>query len=185
MRWRAALDWFLAFVGLGPWHFVDHVDGGVPNLSLVAPNLWRMGQPADFGAWGHVAAKIAARGRPVVVIKLNDEVEGDDTPAETRLGWRVVRIPLPPEDDKPWTVLEKPRAEDVVRIIDTITVARATGMVVIVHCTHGRDRTSLVIAIARVKLFGWTKQQAWDEMIEHGFRWELPDLDAYWIEDVN
>lgn len=52
------------------------------------------------------------------------------------------------------------------------------------HCSHGRDRTSLASALVQMRLFGMSKRAAWDDMIAHGFRWELPDLDLYWLEDV-
>jgi hypothetical protein len=46
------------------------------------------------------------------------------------------------------------------------------------------NRTSLISALVGMKLFGWSKDYAWQDMLKHGFRWELPDLDAYWLEDV-
>jgi protein-tyrosine phosphatase len=164
--------------------FVDTTTpGGVPNLVQFAPNMWRMGQPPDAAAWKELASRIAPNSQQVVIVKLDDEVEGSDDPAEA-MGWQVVRIPMPPEDDKVWTVLVKPNPTDVQRAVDTIVAAHAAGKVVAWHCVHGRDRTGLISALVGMKLFGWTKDQAWSDMLAHGFRWELPDLDAYWLENV-
>jgi hypothetical protein len=180
-RWVAAL---LSLVGCGP-KFVDTVTpAGVPNLVEFAPGLWRMGQPPSGAAWRELAARIAPSGQPALVVKLNDEKEGDDRLAEMLLSWRVVRIPLPPEDDKPWTVFLKPNPYDVRRAVQTIVAAHRQGLVVAWHCVHGRDRTSLISALVGMRLLGWSKAHAWADMVHHGFRWELPDLDAYWIEDV-
>lgn len=41
---------------------------------------------------------------------------------------------------------------------------------VYVHCKRGRDRTGLVIALHRVLHEGWTHSEAYDEMIDRGFR---------------
>jgi protein-tyrosine phosphatase len=180
-RWLLA---FLVFLGCTP-KFVDTTTSrGVPNLVQFAPKMWRMGQPPTNAAWVELAGLIAPNGEKVVIVKLDDETEGSDNFAETTLGWEVVRVPIPPEDDKPWTVLEKPKASDVLRARDAILVAHQAGKVVAWHCVHGRDRTGLLSALVGRKLFGWSKDYAWQDMLKHGFRWELPDLDTYWIEDV-
>ena len=48
-----------------------------------------------------LAARIAPNGEKVVIVKLNDDVEGSDDPA-VALGWTVLKFTMPPEDDKPW-----------------------------------------------------------------------------------
>jgi hypothetical protein len=117
-------------------------------------------------------------------VKLDDEKEGSDDLAMQLFGWMVVRLPIPPEDDKPWTALEKPNPATVETIVSTILEAQEAGRVVAWHCVHGRDRTGLITALVGMRLLGWSKAQAWQDMLDHGFRWELPDLDAYWLEDV-
>src|ERR1019366_4464522 len=107
-----------------------------------------------------------------------DYAEGSDEIADTIEGWEVVRIPMPPEDDKIWTVFVQPSKQDVQLAVDTIIAAHTAGKVVVWHCSHGRDRTGLISALVGMKMFGWSKSYAWNDMITHGFRWELPDLDA-------
>jgi hypothetical protein len=184
MKLPKVFSLLLSLIGCGP-KFVDTTtQAGIPNLVQVAPGMWRMGQPPDADAWRELALHIAPNGQQVLIIKMNDEKEGDDSPAVRVLGWTVERKPLPPEDDKPWTVLVKPNEAEVKDIVQLIMAAHHTGLVVAWHCSHGRDRTGLVSALVGRKLFGWTKDQAWDDMLKHGFRWELPDLDAFWLEDV-
>jgi len=157
---------------------------GVPNLVQFAPGMWRMGQPPDDQAWRDLGIAV---GNPipsnVTIVKLNDEAEGSDDFAEKFMGWQVVRIPLPPEDGKTWTVLVVPSKADVDRAVDAILTAHAAGKTVLWHCSHGRDRTGLVSALVGRRMFGWSKEQGWKDMLAHGFRWELPGLDAFWAEE--
>ena len=183
MKFRTLWFAILAFIGCAP-KFVDTTVSGVPNLLQYAPGMWRMGQPEDAAAWDYVAATIGKPNTPVLVVKLDDDVEGDDSPVLNFKDWHLAKDPLPPEDDKPWTVFVKPDPKDVTAIVKMIVAAHTAGWIVVHHCVHGRDRTSLIAAIVQMQLFDWSKQKAWDDMIAHGFRWELPDLDAYWLEDV-
>jgi hypothetical protein len=183
MKFRKLWVFLLALLGCTP-KFVDTTVNGVPNLTEYAPDMWRMGQSNDATAWSYVESRIVKPGKPVLVVKLNDDNEGDDSPVLSMDGWVLDKDFMPPEDDKPWTVFVKPNAMQVTQTVKMIIAAHEAGWVVVHHCTHGRDRTSLIAALVQKEMFHWTKQQAWDDMIAHGFRWELPDLTAFWLEDV-
>jgi protein-tyrosine phosphatase len=148
----------------------------------MAPNMYRMGQPTPEG-WVYIKTQVDPK-RPVLVVKLNDAKEGDDSTVLQYMNWYLDQAPLPPEDDQIWTIFVKPDPKEVTAIVKMIVQAYQGGWTVIWHCSHGRDRTGLIAALVGMKLFGWTKDQAWSNMLAHGFRWELPDLLAYWIEDV-
>ena len=198
-RWPelvAAVAIVLGLVGVASWlsgcggtcvtsclpRFVDSYSSGVPNLERIAPRLWRMGQPPDAIAWQALRGYVSVDGGgPVVVVKLNDDAEGDDNPAVAQ-GWTVRKRPLVPEDDKPWTVLEVPSRASVHDAVDSVLDAYAKGATVLIHCVHGRDRTSLVSALVGRALWGWSKERGWRDMLIHGFRWELPGLDIFWAE---
>ena len=100
------------------------------------------------------------------------------------MGWTVDSIPLYPEDDQPWSVFVMPNTPDVNQAVSDILAAHAAGSVVVWHCTHGQDRTGLVSGLVGMQLLGWTKEEAWQDMLAHGFHWALPDLDAYWLLNV-
>jgi tyrosine-protein phosphatase SIW14 len=52
---------------------------------------------------------------------------------------------------------------------------------VLVHCQHGEDRTGLVVAAYRVRACGWTKQAAWLEALQFGYRnWLNFGLNKTW-----
>jgi hypothetical protein len=156
---------------------------GTANLHRFAPGLWRMGQPPSIAAWEELRGVIAPNGERVVVVKLNDVAEGSDAHA-VAMGWILDYVPLYPEDDKPWTVLLEPDSRAVRIAVDDVLAWRKAGYVVVWHCSHGEDRTGLVSGLVGMRLLGWTKEEAWRDMLEHGFHWELPGLDAYWSEKV-
>lgn len=174
----------LASLLLGCGGFRSTIDHGIPNLVEVAPRLYRMGQPADVMAWNHLASRIGEPGGRVLVVKLNSEAEGSDASVVDFIGWRLVVATIPPEENEPLSVLTKPDPVLVRKIVREIAEAYEHGDTVIWHCTEGRDRTGLITGLVGMRLLGWSKSQAWDDMISHGFRWELPALDAYWMEDA-
>jgi hypothetical protein len=152
---------------------------GIPNLHEVRPGLWRGGQPTTDSDWQQLRA-LGVK----TVVKLNYDSEGVDDGA-VRAGMMVIHRGIQPAGDKNvWdaltNTLQKPDRAVVTAALDDI--GKAGG--VFVHCTHGRDRTGLVVALERRKFEGWSSQLAWDEMIERGFRPALLGLVAFWIEEV-
>lgn len=67
---------------------------------------------------------------------------------------------------------------DVMQQIEVI-LEDPTAYPVYVHCEHGHDRTGLVIGQYRVHKDGWTKSQAWDEMLKMGYHEVLLGLTEY------
>lgn len=60
-----------------------------------------------------------------------------------------------------------PEHKEVVRFLQIATdPGRAP---VLVHCQHGADRTGTMIALYRVVVQGWTREEAIREMTEGGF----------------
>lgn len=39
------------------------------------------------------------------------------------------------------------------------------------HCTHGCDRTGYAMVNYRVKVCGWTIEDAWNECLQYGHKW--------------
>lgn len=60
-------------------------------------------------------------------------------------------------------------------LIDTILrEIAAAPKPCLVHCEHGQDRTGLIIACYRVKVYNWTRADAWAEAKKLGYRgWPL------------
>ena len=160
-----------------------YTPGGIPNFHVFALGMYRTGLPPTPTAWAELRQLVEQPGQRVTKIVLHDDAEGDESTA-LAFGWTLIKIPLPPEDDKPLTIFVRPNKADVYRAVHAVLDARARGDVVIWGCVHDRDRGGLVSALVGMRMFGWSKATAWRYAISTGLRWELPDLDAYWIEDV-
>jgi protein tyrosine/serine phosphatase len=145
---------------------------GVPNLVSVDvdKNVWRSGQPTTPEAWAYIKSLGVER-----VVKLNFEEEGTDQGARD-LGIEVVYAPIEPKGD----------LVSVVEAVDSAHVQLAVAALALpntlVHCTHGQDRTGAVVGAARVVNYRWSKHQAWLEMLNNHFHWELPALMAWWLD---
>lgn len=147
------------------------------------PGMYRTGLPPSEAAWEELRRRVERVDRPVVRVVLHDDAEGDESPA-VAFGWSVLRFPMPPEDDRPLSIFVRPTQTVVDAAVEAIVAARARRDTVVWGCVHGRDRTGLVSALVGRRLIGWTKKRAWDYAVQTGLRWELPDIDAYWAEEV-
>ena len=135
---------------------------GVPNLVEVSPGVWRGGQPTDRG-WRYLKHHLGVTN----VVKLN---LGEDTYAE-ELGMKVTHVPI----TLPQMVLGPERAQ-IDQAVNSISKNTY------VHCTHGQDRTGLVIAAYRVKVDDWCGQRAYREMLDHDFHRCMVGLWWFWRE---
>ena len=138
-------------------------DGSIPNLFCVDQtlNIWRGGQPSD----GRAASDLNVRS----VIKLNLESEGSDDGAES-VGLHVYRFPI----SLFWQILFRPSLSKLHAIVDRMRLGAC-----FVHCEHGQDRTGLAVGCFRLSQ-GWSKVDAYLEMIGHGFHYELQGLQGRW-----
>jgi protein tyrosine/serine phosphatase len=123
---------------------------GLPNFFQVAPGLYRGAQPTAEGM-----RRLEAMGVRTV-LSLRAFHEDESLLPETKLAHPRIRF-------NTW----HPEDEDVVRFLRIVTdPARAP---VFVHCQHGSDRTGTMIAIYRIALQRWEKDEAIREMTEGGF----------------
>jgi protein tyrosine/serine phosphatase len=125
---------------------------GVPNLNLVAPNLYRSAQPTADGFQ-------AARKR----LHLNSVLNLRESSTDTAL---LVGMQLESRS-VPMNAMHITQGE-VIEALKIITAAKAKGPV-LVHCLHGADRTGVVMAMYRILYQGWSKEQAIDEMKNGGY----------------
>lgn len=62
--------------------------------------------------------------------------------------------------------VKKPNPKSLQQAVTLLENAKEN---ILVHCTHGADRTGLVIALYRIQTQKWTKKEALAEMLEGGF----------------
>lgn len=164
-----------------PMHYVRDV----PNLAQVDANVWRSGQIETQEGWDYIAE--LAAGRMVHVIKLNFDNEGSDALA-VAMGFDVRSYAIQPEGDQ--DIYDDIVGTLVRPVVDIIMFAEGmlsnaasteTTDFYLVHCTHGQDRTGLVVGMHRVLHDGWSARDAYGEMLAHNFHPELVGLQITWM----
>jgi protein tyrosine/serine phosphatase len=122
---------------------------GLPNLRKISDELYCGGQPTTAGL----------RRLPALGIKTIVNIRSQDTDRGKLRGipLRYVYLPM-----SPW----RPRDQEVVRFLHIATDKTQTP--VFLHCEHGADRTGLLVAMYRITVQGWSKQDAIAEMTEGG-----------------
>lgn len=139
------------------------------NLGLVfdsnGARLWRCAQPDADGF------ELLWRLHVTSIIKLNDNGEYPDQKEKDNFnGGEVICYPYP-------RLFIVPRKEEVVGTVDKIIHLLNNGKCVAVHCTHGVDRTGLVIGAFGIIHLGWSMLQVKEERYRYGvsFVRDIPD----------
>lgn len=144
------------------------IDWAQPVVKAQLPNLYRV----DDGLW-----------RSALPLQ-------PDAATLRALGIHTV-VNLRPRSDPPWFV----DADIAIRHvgIDTWDVDEAQVLEVLriaidpaqrpvlIHCTHGADRTGLMIAAYRMVVQGWAEQDAEREMIRGGYGYHLVWINLPWV----
>lgn len=154
---------------------------GVPNLVQVGPGVWRSGQITTREGWSYI--RDVTKARRVHVIKLNFDNEGSDALA-VEMGFDVHVLAIQPQGDQDlWDsvrgVFVLPDMARVAQAVQLLAGADS-GDVWLVHCTHGQDRTGLIVGIYRVMHDHWTKVKAYQEMRDHHFHPALHGVHEAW-----
>jgi protein tyrosine phosphatase (PTP) superfamily phosphohydrolase (DUF442 family) len=140
---------------------------GVSNLYRVSDVVYRSEQPSTLGLQN--LKKLGIR----TIVNLRSFHSDRGKIGETGLEYEQIYM-------KPWHGEE----EDAVRFLQIVTDPKRTP--VLVHCQRGSDRTGAMIAVYRIAVQGWSKEEAIREMTEGGFgfhkTWEnLPE----WIRKLD
>jgi protein tyrosine/serine phosphatase len=135
-----------------PANWAVPIDGrpGLPNLHRVSDVLYRGAQPRPDGY-----DSLHGMGIHTVVNLRAGHHEGDRC-HDSGLGY--VEIPM-----RAWKFEE----EDVVRFLQV--VQQADRQPIFVHCRRGADRAGMIVAVYRVVVQGWSKDEAIDEMKNGGY----------------
>ncbi len=128
---------------------------GLPNLHRVSAVLYRGAQPEAEGI-----AELEAMGvRTIVNLRLahsdRDEIEEAGLTTDD-IGYEHIRM-------EAWDADE----DEIVEFLKI--AADPARQPVFVHCKYGADRTGFMVAIYRVAVEGWTKEDASKELREGGF----------------
>ncbi len=140
---------------------------GVPNLYQVSEGLYRSAQPNAAGLKHLKSLGI------VTVVNLRSFHSDREEIGNTGLGYEHLYM-------KAW----HPERKEAVRFLKIMANEKARP--VLVHCQHGADRTGSMVALYRIVVQGWTKEEAIREMTNGGFGFHevwtnLPD----WIKELD
>lgn len=140
---------------------------GVPNLHKVTDGLYRSAQPNAKGM-----QHLKKLGIETIVNLRSFHSDRDEI---GDLGFAYEHIYM-----KAW----HPEIKEVVRFLQIVTNPRR--LPVLVHCQHGADRTGTMVALYRVAVQGWLKENAIKEMSEggYGFHGIWQNL-INWINDLD
>lgn len=154
---------------------------GVPNLDQVNQGVWRSGQITTREGWDYL--KEVTHAKRLHVIKLNFDNEGDDAIA-VAMGIDVHVLAIQPQGDQDLYdelvgVFRLPDPAQLAALEVLLETATADD-VWLVHCTHGQDRTGLIVGRYRVLHDRWTKDAAYQEMLTHHFHRALHGVHEAW-----
>ncbi len=149
----------------------------IVNFERASKNLYRSGQLTTSNQWWYVANVLGVKKD----IKLNYPKEGSDNIA-TNFGITIIEVPMPPSGIMDW--YKGPGSNAYFYVISEIKESLDKEEVVLVHCSHGQDRTGIVIGGAKVILLGWNKEVAWEDMREHHYHTIFVGLNKFWNKYV-
>jgi protein tyrosine/serine phosphatase len=140
---------------------------GVPNLFKIDDVLYRSAQPSAEGMKSLKEAGVET------IVNLRSFHSDRDEIGSTGLGYEHIYM-------KAW----HPERKEAVRFLQIVTNPKRQP--VLVHCQHGSDRTGTMVAIYRIAVQGWTKEEAIREMTTGGYGYHkiwynLPD----WVEELD
>ena len=118
---------------------------GLPNLHRVTPTLYRSAQPDETS--GEALQKLGIK--TVLSFRKRDK----DEPLHKTPGITFKRYPL-----HTWDIEEK----DILAVLRILN--DPANQPILVHCTHGADRTGLMMASYRMIVQNWSKETAIAEM---------------------
>ncbi len=141
----------------------------IVNFHIVEPQgIYRGGQPQDETDWTFLKG-IGVK----TVVKLNEYAKGDNTVQQEVLearnhGIKLIQLPMQPEDwPHNWNLWVTPSPDKLNAAEHEI--ANKDNWPVFVHCSHGKDRTGLVVALYRVAHNNYCKDNAYKEMNDYGY----------------
>lgn len=123
---------------------------GVPNLHKVTDTIYRSAQPSAEGM-----KTLEWMGIKTVV-----NLRGFHSDRDRIRGTRLVERPV---STHAWNI-ERKEVVEALRILTD-----PSGAPYLLHCQHGADRTGMIMAMYRVVVQRWSKEQAIDEMVNGGY----------------
>jgi len=141
------------------WATPLNVNQGLPNLNRINSVLYRSAQPTKegFEFLSH-QPRLYPSDQPIKTVVSLRAFHEDRAVMPNQSPLRLEQIRF-----KTW----HPEHEDIIKFLRIATTPALQP--ILVHCQHGSDRTGTMIAIYRIVVEGWTKEQAKEEMVHGNF----------------
>lgn len=139
----------------------------INNFQVVVPDrVYRSGQPKGEADWNYLQSIGIT-----TVVKLNRYSADSNEAEELRMAEarhiKVIPAYMPPDDfPHTWSPWAGPELKDVMKAVEAME-DKNNGKV-LVHCSHGKDRTGLVVAIFSVRNKNYCKDAALAQMKYYG-----------------
>ena len=127
---------------------------GLSNLHQVTPTIYRSAQPDETSG--------AALQKLGIKTVLSFRKRNKDEPLHKTQGVTFKRYPL-----YTWDIEEK----DILAVLKIMN--DPANQPILIHCTHGADRTGLMMASYRMIVQGWTKEAAIAEMKQGEYEYHV------------
>ena len=142
---------------------------GIERFAEVAPGIFRGSQPTTQADFDFLKAR-SVRTIPSLQTLSWDILPERRDAHHNKIEYRnvyIVAFPLPPGETRVKEAL--------------LTLTDPSLHPIFVHCSLGRDRTSMIVGLYHVYYQNWTPEAAWDEMLRDGFKvdWTLRGLKTY------
>jgi protein tyrosine/serine phosphatase len=149
-----------------PETYTDLAAATIPKFSQVSDSLFRGGRPQQ-----NDLAQVQSRYGVSTVVDIENNVQAirQERGFAAQLQMEFISEPMD------WET--RPSDDQVNAILDLLK--HSNGGPVFIHCTHGEDRTGLIVGLYRVEVQGWTPEQAYSEMLQMGFHTKFKALDDY------
>lgn len=141
---------------------ISGVDG-MGNLFQVTPGLYRSRQPSTQALKNILAQHPLVEGSEPVRTVVSLLTSDDD-------GAVLGKSPAVHHEWLKFSPFH-PDTQDVVKFLRIVTTPSLQP--VLVHCAQGSDRTGMMVAIYRIVVQGWSKDEALKEMIDGGYGFHL------------
>jgi protein tyrosine/serine phosphatase len=138
----------------------------ITNLGQATPFIFRGALPTETQDY----EMLKNQGVQVILSLLTTSLDiKKEQKIAKQMGIKFVSVPL-----SGW---RSPSNQEMSKIQDVLI--HAPEYPVFIHCRHGKDRTGLSIGVYRVRQENWSKEKAYEEMIEWGFKPILLTLTHY------
>lgn len=130
----------------------------ISNFGRINDKYYRGAQPQ-----GSDYRDLSALGVKTIINLTNSDSRADERAMVEQAGMNYVQIPM--------TTHVPPTPEQIKQFLELVT--DSASQPVYVHCVGGKHRTGVMTAVYRMTLNGWSADQAFKEMKQYKFGWEM------------